>query len=338
VDSPAVPASPSDASDISVLPDISEYWPDAPQRLGPPADHYELPDAEPTRTGQGLTPDPYPGSGRPTLELHLHPRPRRRFRRTALVVVALLGLTGTAGWALLRDSGEEPRLPSFQPPSALAPGENANAPVEIGEPPASAPPAAVPDAATFELVDGTTEVNVTIGTVPSGWYRVTTPDGSGVQPSTQLDGDTVKVFVKGTGPEGSARVDVLLSEDVTWSIRMRGGARVADFDLTRGKLGRIDLIGGTARTNLALPRTDATIPILMGGGVNTWRISTDGEVPVRAAFRKGAGTVTLFGDRDKGVPTGATLAAGDDDGDGGGDAGLDLTAESGVGTLTVTAR
>jgi hypothetical protein len=338
VDSPASPAAattPPEASDISVLPDISEYWPDAPQRLGPPADHYELPGTEPTRTGQGLTPDAYPGSARPTLELHLHPRPRSRFRRTALLVTALLAITGVGAWSLLRDKGEETRLPSFQPPAALAPGDAGNAPVEIGEPSPSTP-AVVPDAATFELVDGTTEVNVTIGTVPSGWFRVTTPDGSGVEPRAELDGDTVKVFVKGTGPEGSARVDVLLSEDVTWSIRMRGGARVADFDLTRGKLDRIDLIGGTARLNLALPRTRTALPVLMGGGVNTWRISTDGEVPVRAVFRKGAGSVTLFGDRDKGVPTGATVSSGGD-GDGAGN-GVDLTAESGVGTLTVTAR
>ncbi|BBH71527.1 hypothetical protein ACTI_82120 [Actinoplanes sp. OR16] len=334
MDSPAVPATPPDVprspekEQISDLPDISEYWPDAPHRVGPLADHYELPGSEPTRTGRGLIPDAYPGSTRPTLELHLNSRPRHGLRRTTLVFAALLLLTAVAGWAVLRGGEEETRLPSFQPPAALAPG---NAPVEIGEPEPSAAPA-VPDSATFELVDGTTEVNVTVGTVPSGWYRVTSPGGSGVTPRAELDGDTVKVFVEPTGPEGSARVDVLLSEDVAWSIRMRGGARVANFDLTRGAIDRVDLIGGAARLTLALPRTDAALPILMGGGVNTWKISTDGEVPVKAVFRRGAGTVTLYGDKDKGVPTGATLGSGSDS------SGVAVTAESGVGTLTVTAR
>ncbi|MEU4692607.1 hypothetical protein [Actinoplanes sp. NPDC023714] len=327
MDSPAVPADKAEAP--TEIPDISAYWPDAPHRVGPLADHYELPGAEPTRTGRGLTPDAYPGSTRPTLELHLNPRPRNGFRRTSVVAAALLAVTAGVAWAVLSDGEEETRLPSFQPPAALAP--TGNAPVQIGEPEPSTPPA-VPDAATFELVDGTTEVNVTIGKVPSGWYRVTSPDGSGVTPRAELDGDTVKVFVKGTGPEGSARVDVLLGEDVDWSIRMRGGARVANFDLTRGTLGRVDLIGGAARLTLALPRSEAAIPILMGGGVNTWKISTDGEVPVKAVFRKGAGTVTLYGDRDRGVPTGATL------GSPSGGAAVDLTAEAGVGTLTVSAR
>ncbi|MEU8243855.1 hypothetical protein AB0C07_36845 [Actinoplanes missouriensis] len=326
------------------LPDIAEYWPDAPHRLGPAADHYELPGAEPTRTGAGLSDptasgaaspgaaspgaDVYPGSARPTLELHLADRPRRPVRRTAVIVALVLAIGSAAAWATLRPDEEQARVPSFQQPAALTP---ANPPVEIGEPTPDPTPV-IPDAATFELVDGTTEINVTIGDVPKGWFRVTSPDGSGVKPRAQLDGDTVKVFVEPTGPEGSARVDVLLSEDVTWSLRMRGGARVATFDLTRGTLGRLDLLGGTARTTLALPKTDSPIPILMGGGVNTWRISTAGEIPVRADFRKGAGTVTLYGKRDKGVATGATLTRGD------GDDGITVQAESGIGTLTVTAR
>ncbi|MEU4562840.1 hypothetical protein AB0F72_31055 [Actinoplanes sp. NPDC023936] len=375
MDSQAAPATPAD------LPDITEYWPDAPHRLGPVADHYELPGAEPTRTGAGLpgagppragagpseagparagadvseagparagaglaeadqarggrgsAAGAYPGSARPTLELHLAERPRHTFRRAAVLVAVVLVIGAVAAWAALRTDQEQARPPSFQPPAALTP---ANPPVEIGEP-APDPTPAIPDAATFELVDGTTEVNVTIGALPvesgpNGWFRVTSPDGSGVKPRAQLDGDTVKVFVEPTGPEGSARVDVLLSEDVTWSLRMRGGARVATFDLTRGTLGRLDLLGGTARTTLALPETGSPIPILMGGGVNTWRISTAGEIPVRAEFRKGAGTVAVYGKRDKGVAMGTTLTRG------GGDGGIDLQAESGIGTLTVTAR
>ncbi|MBB2944444.1 hypothetical protein FB565_004173 [Actinoplanes lutulentus] len=334
MDSPVAPALPTPdpvPPAKPTLPDISEYWPDPdrpPHRLGPPADHYELPGTEATRTGLGLADDAYPGSARPTLELHLHPRPRRGFRRTGVVVGALLALLALAGWLVLRDGEQETRLPAFEQPAALAPG---NPPVVIGEPEPSQA-VAVPDAATLEFVDGTTEVNVTIGTVPSGWFRVTSPDGSGVTPRAQLDGDTVKVFVEPTGPEGPARVDVLLSEDVTWSLRMRGGARVANFDLTRGKLDRIDLLGGTARTSIALPAADTAIPILMGGGVNTWRISTDGEVPVRAEFRKGAGTVSLYGKRDRGIAVGTTSTAGS------GDDAVDITAESGIGTLTVTAR
>ncbi|MBG0562697.1 hypothetical protein [Actinoplanes aureus] len=346
------------------LPDISDYWPDAPQRLGPPADHYELPGADPDRTTPAwhnlAGPDPAgppaggyrPATGRTTardratvdratvdratVEIPVGVRPHRSFWRSAVVLATLLGVGGTLAWAIARPDPEPPGPPTFAG-GAASPVPSAavtNPPVAIGTPPPSrpAPPPVVPAAATFEFVDNTTELNVTIGEVAGGWFRVTSPRGSGVVPSTEVDGTTLRVGIEPTGTRGSARVDVLLSEEVDWTVRTRGGFRTAALDLKDGTVDRVDLLGGIGRLDLTLPRQRAALPIVLAGGVERWRITTAGEVPVRAAFRRGAGTVTVYGDRDRGVRRGDELTVG------AGSGGLDLNAEEGVGTLTVSAR
>jgi hypothetical protein len=354
VDSPVVPVVTDAGSDDNAaaetpdLPNISEYWPDAPQRLGPPADHYELPGVEPDRT----TPawhviasdhddsvhgdEPGAGTNRITVEIPTGVRPRRPRWKSAALLAALLGAGAASAWVIIRPTGDDAAQPpptfadqaASAEPTAAAPD---TPPVSIGTPPpATGEQGPAPDAATFELVDGSTEVNVAIGPMEEGWFRVTTPEGSGVTPQAVVEDGTLRVRIEETGPEGSARVDVLLSEDVDWAVRAQGGFREATFDLSRGTISRIDLFGGLARMDLALPSQEETIPIVMAGGVNNWRITTDGEVPVRAAFRRGAGKVSLYGDKDKGVAREAELRRGS------GDGGIDLNAEAGVGTLTVT--
>lgn len=332
MDSPVADAQTETETDTS-LPNISDYWPDAPQRLGPPADHYEAPGAEPARTAP-IWHGPA-GVDRPTVEIPVGERPRRPVRTAGAVLAALLTAGGVTAWLVNRSEPETPP-PTFADGAASpAPtaAQPANPPVSIGTPPPSAPPStAIPDAATFEFVDNTTELTVTIGSVEEGWFRVTTPRGSGVKPRVQLDGAALRVGIEPTGEKGSGRIDVLLSEDVDWTVRTRGGFRTAALDLTGGSVDRVDLLGGVAELDLALPRLRAELPIVLAGGAREWRITTDGRVPVRAAFRRGAGKVTLYGDREKGIERGDELSAGS------GSDGIDLNAEEGVGTLTVVAR
>ncbi|MEV6299965.1 hypothetical protein AB0M02_11245 [Actinoplanes sp. NPDC051861] len=315
------------------LPNISDYWPDLPQRLGPEADHYELPGAEPDRTSPAWQAPASarlePATNRVTVEIPAGVRPRRSRWKSVALLAALVGVGGGAAWVIMKPTGGTPEQPTFADRSAPPAEAPANPPVSIGTSPPAGP---VPDAATFEMVDGSTQIFVTIGAVDDGWFRVTTPQGSGVTPTAVVEDTTLRLRIEPTDTEGSARVDVVLSDDVDWAIRMRGGFRTAMFDLSRGTVSKVDLVGGVNQLNLALPLSDATVPIVMSGGIKTWRITTAGQVPVRAAFRRGAGTVTLYGDEDRGVPRQAELAKGD------GDGGIDLDAEAGVGSLTVAAR
>ncbi|WP_157751694.1 hypothetical protein [Actinoplanes derwentensis] len=319
------------------MPDISEFWPDAPHRVGPQPDHYELEGAEATRTEPAWQPkvDNRPtvqiNTGRPTIELHMVGRPatkpRRPLGRTMAAVLAGLLAAGTAAWLA---KGSAPEVPSVVAnPSAPVLVEPENPPVSIETTP---PAPEAPAAATFELADGVTDLNVLItGTGSGSWFTATSPDGSAIRPRVEFGDGIVRVFADKISEEGSSRVDVLLSPEVAWSVRMRGGVRTGTFDLTGGRVDRIDLLGGAAAIDIALPEQDAVVPVQMSGGVNDWRIRTADQIPVRATLRNGAGTVVLYGDRTQGVDRGRVLTATD------GSGGLDVIADEGVGTLTVSA-
>jgi hypothetical protein len=307
------------------LPDISGFWPDAPHRLGPAADHYEPEGADAVRTDPAWMPR---GSQRPTVELRLAETRVRRASRKPVAALAAAILTA-AGLAWYATRPTEPTAgPVLTVPTATATGA-----APAGQPPVSietsAPAAPVPDLATLELTDGTTALSVRVGDTGEDWYRVSSPVGSGISTRAEVRDGTVRIFVDdGTDP-GTAEVDVVLSPDVTWSVLMLGGVRTAAIDLTGAKVGRVDLVGGAAEIDLTLPRQEKVVPISMTGGVRDWRVSTGGRAPVRAVLERGAGTVDLYGDRRKGVNRGSRFTVGT------GDGGIDLVAENGVGTLTV---
>jgi hypothetical protein len=315
--------SPADAAPD--LPDISEYWPDAPHRVGPPADHYEPEGAEAVRTDPAWMPR---GSQRPTVELRLaETRTRRASRKPILALAAAILAAGGLAWYATRPS-EPTAGPVLTVPTVTATGAAPD-----GQPPVSietsAPVTPAPELATLELADGTTALDVRIGDTGDNWYQVTSPIGSGITVRAEEQGGTVRVFVDDSTDPGTAEVNVVLSPDVTWSVLMSGGVRTASIDLTGAEVGRVDLVGGAAAIDLALPRQAAVVPISMIGGVRDWRVSTGGRAPVRAVLEQGAGVVDLYGDRKQGVNRGSRFT------EGGGDGGIDLVAEKGVGTLIV---
>ncbi|MET0418254.1 MAG: hypothetical protein ABW022_19755, partial [Actinoplanes sp.] len=71
--------------------------------------------------------------------------------------------------------------------------------------------------------------------------------------------------------------------------------------------------------------------IRMSGGVRTWRIRTEKELPVRVRVQRGAGEVVLYGEREKSVDRGETVRKG-----GRGAGQLEIEAVAGMGSLTVT--
>ncbi|SNR87002.1 hypothetical protein [Actinoplanes regularis] len=356
MDSPVVPDAEEPTEGLPVFPRISDYWPDAPHRLGPPADHYELPGVDATRTGPALHTRPAPGGD--DAETRWIGQPDGRIKRDlkpALFLATVTLLVGGGVFAAVSyarsDRGDTATLPLPPLPAPTLAGTTpGTAPVSIGTSPpptsaaapttaptsAAAPGAtaqpAIPEAATFELADGVTQLRVSIGDVPNGFFKIGVGDDSKITARAAVDDDTVRVTVTPNGRKsGSARLEVLLSDDVKWSLRMRGGVSEAGIDLSGGRVGGVDLIGGAATVDLVLPGQRDAIPITERGGIGTWRIVTDGKVPVRAFFREGAGSVTLYGDTRDGVDKGETLRFG-------GDALIKVDSEGGVGALTVQSR
>jgi len=186
-------------------------------------------------------------------------------------------------------------------------------------------------AGTFDLVSNVTELNLTLGRPPGGPIRASTPPGSGITPATSVNGTEVRLTARPTGAAGPGRLDVLLDERITWTIRMNGGVRAATFVLTGGMVRAVDLTGGADTVYLALPDAARALPIRMSGGVREWSIQTDGEVPVRVQARSGAGVVNLYGKRQNGRARNTTLTAGDG-------SGLEVTAAAGFGSLAISSR
>ncbi|AEV86467.1 Otogelin [Actinoplanes sp. SE50] len=350
------PVTPEPSGLPPTLPRISDYWPDAPHRLGPPADVYELPGVEATRTGTpagGLAGDPAPPDGTRWIGAPPEPRTGRDWKPVVFLVAVVILVSGgvLAALAAVRSSGEDagslpaPPLPvptvggtpPATPPVSLgtSPPATSSAPppaATTAVPPAPAGPA-LPDTATFELADGVAQLRVSIGDVPRGLVKVSVGKNSRIAARTTVSGGTVRVDVRPNGRRtGTARLEVLLNSSVTWSLRMRGGVSEAGIDLSRGRIRSVDLIGGAATVDLSVPDQRAAIPITERGGIRTWRIVTESRVAARVFLRRGAGVVTLYGDTDAGVDRGVTLRSGQ------GDGGIRVDSEGGIGALTVQAR
>ncbi|SNY73073.1 lipase chaperone [Paractinoplanes atraurantiacus] len=317
-------------------PRISDYWPDTPDTPGTPG---------------GDSDEPYP-----------RPETRRKPRHLALIagvagVVVLIVVTGVV---LLRMATTSDRTPAAAPnpeivvPSPSAPVSIEPAPVSpsattpsaaasqapLSPPPAPSSPAATSKppsgpafpAATFVLAGGMRELNVTVGRPPTnGIARVSTPGDSSVTPDATLKGTTLTLTTKENDQEGEAVVDVMLDERIAWTIKTVHGVRRATFTMAEGKVGGFDLQGGANSFEMTLPRQDAEIPLRMSGGVNSWKIRTEGSFPVKLIVAKGIGESNLNGRRDQDLAPGDTRQSDGDDSSGG----LKIDAVGGVGTLEV---
>ncbi|WP_433307241.1 hypothetical protein ACQP2F_23010 [Actinoplanes sp. CA-030573] len=337
----------SDETPTGGIPHISDYWPDAPHRMGPEADYYP---------GEGGGEPPPRAAAPPPARVFGPPaaprRTRLRFLLGALAALVFLGgSVVTLGRLVLRgDDGTAAPAPPApiptgtigavppSPPVSIAPEGPASSSTATEAPaakdPATTSPARPRDpeppfsSGTFEMVSDVAELDVTIASLGADPVRVSAPAGSGLTPRLSRDGSTVRLSVRSAG-EGTGKLAVRLNRKVTWSLRMTGGVRDADFALSTGMIRRIDLIGGAGRWDMALPVPDETLPIRMTGGVGTWTITTPREVPVKVLVRDGAGSVTLNGDRTRGIDRNTTLQDGD------GEGGLDIDAVAGLGSLTV---
>jgi hypothetical protein len=159
-----------------------------------------------------------------------------------------------------------------------------------------------------------------------------TPADAEVVPTADVQGDTVVAALNGTGQVGPAVVDVLLSDDLVWNVRLSGGAADEAVDLNGGPGGNVDLVAGTGRAEVALPAGSGTQRITMSGGAGQFVVRLAGTAPVRVAAGGGAGSVVVDGQQHLGVSGGSVWTPAGWDG---ASARYDVDATAGVSTLTV---
>ncbi len=335
------PDRPSADTPPSGLPNIADYWPDSPQRMGPPADLHEDPAAAPTRIGLPLHEQVlWPG---PVARPDGDPPARRRVRpllgAAAVVVVLLAGGAFAYRKTADRKTAADPRpvvsftVPADAPtgsagPVAVLPKQNPSAPPSTPGTPAPSTSAA-PATGSFWLVDDVSEISLSTARVDGGIARVGVPDGSDAVPRATTDGNSIRLSVRSRRRGGDTRIEVQLDSRSSWAIRLGGGAQHMTLDLGGATVRSVVFDGGAHRIDLTLPRLGRTLPIRMTGGVNQWQIGTDGQVAVQVVARRGGGKVVLYGDDRGGLRRGERVRAN-------GGSGIDVDATAGFGTLTVT--
>ena len=314
-------------------PRISDYWPDAPQQAGPTADYYEIPSTEPARTGQALFTRTQVPSRPPQARAATRPQPsgppaqNRRRGRPWTILGALIALSTAIGTGLLLTRTTHQTDPQ---PDAAAPTRSTSTaarPFLAPGPSASTTPAT----AGLELVSDTTEWTVRTAALGDRDFRVSTPPEAGITARASFTRGVLRVSVTPVRTGGSGRVDVLLSERITWRLLMTGGVKRASFDMGRNTVSLIDLAGGARDIDIVLARQAGTIPIRMSGGVHSWRIRTEGLVPARILVQRGAGSVVVNGKRRDSIARDTTIRSGNLDRG----AGIDVDAVAGIGSLQV---
>lgn len=305
------------------LPNIADYWPDAPHRQRALGWRAFLPHA----------PEPLPTDEPPAAR-------RRRQRPVVLTGVLALVVIGGSVWLARPLSDADIRRLEARPvpvvpaestqvviPLEPSPSSSATSPVPVftTTPVKAVPPTeAAPLQGGFELITGVTDLVVRTAGLDGEDFTVTGP-GDG-----RFSGGVLRLSAKENA--GSGPVEVRLSDARVWQIRTSAGTKSVTLDLGGGTVSRIDLDGGAERIDISLGKLSRTLPIRMGGGVSTWTIRTAGQVPVRVLIGSGAGDVDLYGQHSGGTGAGTTLRSGDlDDA-----AGLDVNAAGGLGNLAVT--
>lgn len=123
--------------------------------------------------------------------------------------------------------------------------------------------------------------------------RLFTARFTGRQPAVSVARGTVSIRYP-VGLSFRTGGEVSLNPDVTWAIRIQGGADGLHADLTRVGLSMIDIDGGASQVSLRLSSPgDATVPIRIGGGASRVTIHRPTGVATRLNVSKGAADLTF---------------------------------------------
>jgi hypothetical protein len=158
------------------------------------------------------------------------------------------------------------------------------------------------DAATFSLDSGVDAIAVRVADLGDNLFRVRTPDGAGVAPRIDRRGADLRLTTTGTGLSGPAEVEVTLHRAVRWHLRLGGGSRDERVDLRGGQVSAVEFVAGAGRISLTLPEPSGTVPVRMTGGADDFQVRLTGRAPVRVRIGGGAGSASVDGRAQTGVP------------------------------------
>jgi hypothetical protein len=161
--------------------------------------------------------------------------------------------------------------------------------------------------ATVELLTGASAVTVRAADVGDRLFEARTPDESRQVPLVSRSDGVVRVELGDSGEGGPSAVEIVLSPEVAWTVRLVAGATRHSVDLSAGRVTGVEFVGGAGSIDLALPRPSGTVEVRMTGGTGAWATHLPAGVPVRVLAGSGAGAVTIDAATRNGVAAGTTI-------------------------------
>ena len=164
--------------------------------------------------------------------------------------------------------------------------------------------------AALKVIAGTPFLDVSMGQLGGTLLRVSTPDDAPVRPVLSGSG-LIVLSLAGASvphPEGSGYVvKVVLNSAVTWSLDLAGGTQRTEADLRGGTVAGVAVTAGSAELDVSLPRPSGTLPFLLAGGVNLFRLGLPGGVPAQVTVGGGASFVSVDDQDLTGIAGGTVL-------------------------------
>jgi hypothetical protein len=161
--------------------------------------------------------------------------------------------------------------------------------------------------ATFELLAATDRVKLRIADLGTDLYRISTPEGAGMQPNAEVRDDRLLLDLSRDEAGSGGEIDVVLAAKVRWTLRFSGYAAERIVDTSDGRVDKIELVGGTRRAEMTLDNATGTVPMKITGGIEELLVRAPADSPVRVRVGGGAGTVTAGARTLRDLPPGATL-------------------------------
>ena len=217
-------------------------------------------------------------------------------RRLRFLIIPALATAAVALAACTSDSPDGDR--GAPPPLVASGGTSAAAPLT-----ASAPRDGR-EAASFAVLGGATSVTVRSADIDDDLFRVSVPDGAPIRPAAVVTGNDVQLQVVATAGGGASALDIQLSDDVVWDVRLSGGASDTVVDLAGGRLSGLAFTAGSSRIEATLPAPSGEVVVRMSGGASEFIVHRPAGAPVLARLAGGAGSVSIDGVASSGIAGG----------------------------------
>ncbi len=157
-------------------------------------------------------------------------------------------------------------------------------------------------AAILDVVGTTNNVVVSAQPLGSDLYRISAPAEPGLQPPVQVHGATVRVGqAAGGAPAVLSGLDIVVAEDVRWTINLEGEGNTETVNLQDGLLSALTLGAEVGVATAHLPAPVGTQTLSVTNEIGQVVVTAPSGPPAQVTAAGGAGEVTVDGVHHRGV-------------------------------------